>query len=72
MGDFQNLVLEHQERLATFANQLENFGHIVESIRREQREHDDDVASQLRELNRQLASVKVRSSFNLIDLKGLN
>lgn len=58
-GDLQQVVHEQQERLKAFNSQLENFNLIVGSLRREQREHADDVASQLRELSKQLTSVKV-------------
>ncbi|KAH9281851.1 SH3 domain-containing kinase-binding protein 1 [Echinococcus granulosus] len=58
MGDLQGLVQEQQDRLAAFSEQLENFTHTIDSMRREQREHAEDVAGQLSELNKKLAAVK--------------
>ncbi|KAL5965808.1 SH3 domain-containing kinase-binding protein 1 [Taenia solium] len=58
MGDLQSLVQEQQERLGAYAEQLESFTRTIDSIRREQREHAEDVAGQLSEINKKLAAVK--------------
>ncbi len=54
---------EQQERLQAYAAQLETFNKTVEALRMEQREHSDDVATQLRELSKQLTAVKVSTQF---------
>ncbi|VDM33436.1 unnamed protein product [Hydatigera taeniaeformis] len=65
MGDLQGLVQEQQERLCAFAEQLNNFTRTIDSMRREQREHAEDVANQLSEFNKKLAAVKVRIALTL-------
>lgn len=65
MGDLQGLVQEQQERLGSFAEQLESFTRTIDSIRRDQREHAEDVAGQLSEINKKFAAIRVCLSLNL-------
>ncbi|KAM3184594.1 hypothetical protein ACTXT7_008031 [Hymenolepis weldensis] len=58
INDLQRIVNNQQERLNAIANQLENLGRIVETVRREQHEQADDVAAKLRDFNEQLSTIK--------------
>uniref|UniRef100_A0A5K3EQK9 SH3 domain-containing kinase-binding protein 1 n=1 Tax=Mesocestoides corti TaxID=53468 RepID=A0A5K3EQK9_MESCO len=58
LGNLQSIVSEQQERLKAVANQLDDFAQVVETLRREQREHADDVNSKLTEFSKQLKSMR--------------
>ncbi|VUZ42856.1 unnamed protein product [Hymenolepis diminuta] len=58
INDLQRIVNNQQEHLNAIANQLENLGRVIETIRREQHEQAEDVAAKLRDFNAQLSTIK--------------
>lgn len=61
MSDLQRQVKDQNERLNAVFGQLDKFGKVVDTLRRESRAQVDDISRRIQDVTCQLSMVKVSS-----------